>query len=285
MAKFRCRLIWVVLVGWFIAVIHTGGFCLTRGKGGRRLFGNWRFYMTRMASRTWITGLATVATALGMVSVVVGEDVPTPQSAIVSATVPAATPAPKSHPTLAWATQEVLKLSRAKVGEETILAYINRATTSFDLTADDMVYLKEQGVTDRVLNSMLAQRPIATPSVNQQPTPAPAPAGGNQQVLTAPGVPQAPTVVYQQTPTVVYQQAPPTVIETSPTYVYSEPYYNSYGYYPYYGYYGWGYPGVRLSVGFGYYGGYRGGYYHGGYHGGGYHGGGGFHGGGHGGHR
>lgn len=187
---------------------------------------------------------------------------------------PASTVAAKSRRPLAVATQEVLKLSRAKLNEDTIIAFIGNTTTSFDLTADDVVYLKEQGVTDRVLGAMLGQR-LATTA--PQPAPAPIPATtanpGDARVLTAPGVPQSTTVVYQQ--------APPTVVQESPTYVYSYPSYAPYyGYYPYYGGYYWGRPAVSLSFGFGYYGGYRGGYHGGGYHGGG----GGYHGGGGGGH-
>ena len=222
-------------------------------------------------------------TSLGLAAVVLGEDIPpAPPTSEVPAVTGAAS-AKRAHPTLAWATQEVLKLCRAKVGDDTVIAFIGRATTSFDLTADDVVYLKEQGVSDRVLNAMLSQRPVSTP-VPAAPT-APAPSatvqGGGSSLLTAPGVPQ--------TPTVIYQQSPPVVVQSSPTYVYSAPYYSGYSYYPYYPSYGWRYPSVSLSFGFGNYGGYRGGYrgcYVGGYHGGGYHGGGGYRGGGgHGGHR
>ena len=233
--------------------------------------------------------------SLGLAAVVLGEEFSPPPPASEVPTVTASAAA-KARPTLAWATQEVLKLCRAKVSEETVITFVGRATTSFDLTADDVVYLKDQGVSDRILNAMLSQRPVsnsaAAPITAPPANPAPTSgtSGGIPSLSTAPGVPQTPTVVYQQpAPVVVYQQPAPVVVQSSPTYVYSAPYYSGYSYYPYYPSYGWRYPSVSLSFGFGNYGGYRGGYrgcYVGGYHGGGYHGGGGYRGGGgHGGHR
>lgn len=229
--------------------------------------------------RTLWTGV--VLTSLALAPVALSDDAAVTSPTSEGTATPDSPKSRRTHPTLAWATQEVLKLCRARVSEETVMAFVGRATTSFDLTADDILYLKEQGVSERVLNAMLSQRPNpgTTVAAAAVPSPTNSGGGGKASVLTAPGVPQTPTVVYQQPPpTVVYQQAPPVVVRSSPTYVYSAPYYSSYGCYPYYG---WGYPRVSLSFGFGYYGGhwggYRGGYcggYRGGfYHGGGYHGG------------
>lgn len=184
---------------------------------------------------------------------------------------------------------EVLKLTKAKVSDDTIIAYISHSTSSFALTANDIVYLKEQGVTDRAITAMLNQRTPAPSAPQYVQSTAQNQAGSSVQ--NAPGTTQAPTVIYSS--------PQPTVVQTYPTYVYTEPSYVSYPYYyPYYRSYGW-YPGISLSFGWGYYGGYHGGGYHGGYHGGyyhggyyhgggggGYHAGGGYHGGGgHGGHR
>jgi hypothetical protein len=160
-------------------------------------------------------------------------------------------------PQLPGPATEVLKLTQAKVEDDTIRAYIANSKASYSLTADQIIYLKQQGVSTASLNAMLNQ-PKSEPA-------APATAAYN----TAPAA---------QPTTTVVQTVPAT------TYYYSDPYYYP-AYYP--AYYGWGYPAVSLSWGWrggwgdggGWHGG--GGGWHGG--GGGWHGGGGggWHGGGH----
>jgi hypothetical protein len=180
----------------------------------------------------------------------------------------AAKPAPA--PSLSYGSNEVLKLVRAKVGDDTVVAYIDHATATYALSASDLIYLRSEGVSDKVLSAMLtrskgaeaiASAPVApaAPSAPAAPAPAAAPAsyvGANPQ--PAQTVVQPAQVVVQPAVT-TYVQAPPQVVVASPV-VYD------YGYYPYYGY---RYPAVSLSFGFG--GGYRGGY-RGGFHGGGFHG-------------
>ena len=159
-----------------------------------------------------------------------------------------------SAPTLPYGASEVLKLVNAKVGDDTIVAYISHAPTGYTLSASDLVYLRSQGVSDGVLSAMLTH---ARPAESTTAAPAPV------QVAAAPA-PAA--VVVQAPPTTTYVQSAPVVVAAPPTVVYD------YGYYPYYygpRYYG---PGLSLSFGFG-----GRGYYGGGYRGG-FHGGGGFHG-------
>ena len=125
------------------------------------------------------------------------------------------------------------------------------------MDAAQIVYLKQQGVSDTVINTMLNQ-PRQTAPAAQQPA---SPAASSRTA----------TVVAQ--PTVTYVQTVPSstvyVIPDTQTYQYYNNYYPAYGYYPYYS--GWYYPAVTFSFGFG--GGYHGGYYHGGWGGRGYHGG------------
>jgi hypothetical protein len=150
---------------------------------------------------------------------------------------------------------------QANVGNDTIIAYIKNSGTSYGLNADQIIYLKQQGVADGVITAMLNQ-PKPGVAAYTPPVPSPPP-------TAAPAVAAVPTPT--PAPTVTYvQAAPPT------TYYYSQPYYYPY-YYPSYAVY----PAVSLSFGWG---GGWGGYYHGGYgggwHGGGYggwHGGGGWH--------
>lgn len=175
-------------------------------------------------------------------------------------------------PALAYGVSDVLKLSQAKVSDDTIIAYIKSSRNSYGLNASQILYLKDQGVSDQVLTAMLNQpRPGATQPVPLPQTPAPVP-----EMMTA-GVPAT--------------TAPPvTYVDTTPTTYYVQP-----DYYPVYSYYySWPYPVVSLGWGWG--GWYHGGHWHwygGGWHGGvgvrgaGFHGaaishaGGGFHGGGH----
>ncbi len=191
-----------------------------------------------------------------------------------------AQPAPK----LPYGVQDVLKLSRADVSQDIILNYVRNSGIIYNLSPQDIVYLKSQGVTDPVLNAMLDQRNRLAAQNQVPPAPAPAPdVSAGAQAYDSGQASQAPAV-----------QAPLTPPASS-TYVIPYGGYSYYDYYPYYGpYYGaWG-PSVVLGFGYyghgyyGYHGGFHGGY-HGGYRGGGGYHGGGFHGGGgggfHGGHR
>jgi hypothetical protein len=176
-----------------------------------------------------------------------------------------AQPAAASQPApqLSYGVPQVLQLEQAKISDGVIVSYIQNSGTIYSLKADEIVYLKQQGVSDNVLNAMLNQRSRLTGSTEPATTTA-SPTTASTQTY-APAAP-APTVTYDQ-PT-----APPSTVYVIPdtqTYQYDTYYYSAYPYYsyPYYGgYYGW--PGVSLSFGWG------------GYYGGGYRGGGGFRGGG-----
>ena len=171
---------------------------------------------------------------------------------------PAAVNAPA--PQLAYGVPQVLQLVQAEISDATIIAYIKSSGNSYGLTADQIIYLRQQGVSDVVVNAMLNQPRagvMAAPT-----TPAPQSVASTSYTEPASTATVAPTVTYVQTaPQAVY---------------YADPYYSQPYYYPAYGY-GY-YPPVALSFGWGWGGGWHGGGYGGGWHGGGYGGG---HGGGH----
>jgi hypothetical protein len=131
---------------------------------------------------------------------------------IVGNTCNAQTPPSNLSPGL----QEVLKLTKAQMGDDVIVGYINNSGTAFHLTADDMVYLKEQGVSQPVIAALLQAKaavpaPQPAPAVIVNPTPGPAPQPAPAVVANpAPGpVPQfAPAVVVQQ-PSPPPQMPPP----------------------------------------------------------------------------
>lgn len=150
-------------------------------------------------------------------------------------------------PPLSPAAAQVLQLAQAKVGDDTIIAYIQNSGVIYGLDANQIVYLKQQGVSSPVINTMLNQRTrLAT--TGAQPD--------NSTATAA----QSSTAVAQ--PTVTYVQTVPSssvyVVPDTQTYDYDTYYYQPY----YYPYYAWPYPVVSLSFGFG--GHWSGGYYHGG---------------------
>jgi len=165
---------------------------------------------------------------------------------------------PAPAPQLSYGVPQIVQLSQAKISDATIIAYIQNSGNSYGLNANQIIYLRQQGVSDAVINTML-----------NQPKPASsAPAQSAQQNYSA----DVSTAVAQ--PTVTYVQSVPSstvyVIPDTQTYRYNSYYFHPYPYYdgfysPYYP----GYPAVTFSFGFG---GYHGGYYRGGgYHGGGWH--------------
>lgn len=159
---------------------------------------------------------------------------------------------------------EILKLARGGVGDEVIISFIRNSGRQYPLSASEVLYLREQGVSEPVLSAMLNNQPNAG-AIAAQAAPQFAPAG-----------PEAAPATNQPAPG--YGETAPLYAQPVPGYGYAVPYDYDYGYWPYYY---WGYPawGFGFVYGGGYYRGYHGGGYHGGYHGGG-HPGGGFHGGG-----
>ena len=186
----------------------------------------------------------------------------------VDASAQASTQMPVAAPKLPYGVEDVLKLSRAQVGDEITINYVRNSGTIYTLGPQEIVYLRSQGVSDNVINAMIDQRKVVP-----QATPAPqAPAIANApQMANAAVAPVAPD--YSQVAP-VYSESPASTVYVMPPPTYSYPYYG----YPYY------YGGPVISFGYGwggyygyhcYYGHGHGGYYHGSYgHGGGGHSGG-----------
>ena len=156
---------------------------------------------------------------------------------------------PSAAPTvpvqLSYGVSQIIQLSQANVSEDTIVNYIRNSGSSYGLDANQIVYLKQQGVSTAVINTMLSQpRPVA-PDASLANDPAAS--------IPAAAVVAQPTVAY-----VPAQSSTVYVIPDTQTYNYY-----AYGCRPYYsGHYYSHYSPVYYS------GGYRGGYYHGGSRGG-----------------
>jgi uncharacterized membrane protein YgcG len=191
-------------------------------------------------------------------------------------------------PPLAYGVPQVLQLAQAKVTDDVIIAYIHNSGNSYGLNADQIIYLRQQGISDNVLTTMLTQpKPAA---VLEPTTPAPVNPYPAQTPITYP----QPAPTYDQS-----DSYPNTyVMPNNQIYYYSSyyPFYYPTYYYPfYYPYYrhpfARNYPFARhyssASLSFRYGGGFHGNSFHGNSFGGSFHGGavsygggGGYHGGG-----
>ena len=119
------------------------------------------------------------------------------------------------------------------------------------MNADQIIYLRQQGVSDSVINVMLIQPKNSVAASTSASTFTTSASGSTITTPNGSTATVAPTVTYVQT-----APAPSVyVVPDTQTYYYDSGYYQ-----PYYPYYGWSYPAVSLSFGFG-----------GGYHGGGFH--------------
>ena len=123
---------------------------------------------------------------------------------------------------------DVVKLSRAKVDEGTIVAFV-QSSTGVNLSASEIINLRSEGISDRVVVALLNQR---------------------QSVAAAQAPSYAPAQYAQAQAPVAYAQAAPSVSYV-PTTVYAD-YgdYSYYGGYPYYGGSGY-YPGLSFGIGLG----------------------------------
>ena len=197
---------------------------------------------------------------------------------------PAAATAPV--PQLAYGAAQILQLAQAKVGDDTIIAYIKNTRSSYGLDANQIIYLRQQGVSEAVITTMLNQpKPVvAAPTVASPAstgTSETAPIYSPRQREQIPAASDSTSTAETSTATtgsgstITTASGSTATVAPMVTYVQTVPY-TSYYYQPYYyPAYAW-YPAVSLSFGWGggYYGGYYRGWYGGGYYRGGYGGGG-----------
>jgi hypothetical protein len=144
---------------------------------------------------------------------------------------------------------EVLRLVQAKVAPDVIRAYIKNSATTFNLTASQIIALKDQGVPDDLLATMLERTGELNAQMRQTVQPYPNAAAQPAYPATQPTYPQA-VAPYPAQPnygpdytTIPYTDyAYPNYYPYSGYYpysYYSYPYFGFSSYYPYgYGYYG-----------------------------------------------
>ena len=84
--------------------------------------------------------------------------------------------------------QEIVKLTQAHMSDDVIVAYIHNSGAGFNLSADDILYLNSQGVSQPVISELLHSKPAAP-----TPGPAPSPAPTAPPMVPPPGTPTAVT--------------------------------------------------------------------------------------------
>src|ERR1039457_306974 len=65
-------------------------------------------------------------------------------------------------PPLSYGVPQILQLAQAKVGDDTIIAYIRNSGNNYGLDANQIIYLRQQGISDNVITAMLSQPKIAS---------------------------------------------------------------------------------------------------------------------------
>ena len=134
-------------------------------------------------------------------------------------------PAAAAPVQLSSSAEDILKLSRAKVSDDVTVVFVQNSDRCYNLTASEILYLRNEGVSDRVLTAMLSQQP---PVADASPASAPA----RTREVSAPEyiTPPATTATVETTPvSTVY-------LETTPTY------YSFYDPWPYW------YPALSLGL-------------------------------------
>jgi hypothetical protein len=104
------------------------------------------------------------------------------------------------------ATTDIIKMASAGVGDDVLLSYVKSSPTPFNLSADDIIALKEAKVGAAVVQAMLAHDATAAPtgaasaSTNNNTAPAVNPDPGAAPAPLAEAVPVAPGSDYQWVP-------------------------------------------------------------------------------------
>jgi len=138
---------------------------------------------------------------------------------------PAVAQGTPSVPEMSLSAAEVVRLAEGGGAEDVLLAYVQNSTSPFNLTADQILYLRDIGVSSQVTAAMLNRDAVLrnqphTYTYNQQPYPATVPPPGPQPE-PAPAPAPAPQLV---TPPLIEQPAPVYVSSPPPeaTYFYND---------------------------------------------------------------
>src|SRR6266850_3929053 len=94
------------------------------------------------------------------------------------------------------AVAEIVKLAESGLGDEVVSAYVTKSQTAFNLSAEDIVYLKDVGISETIITQMMAQDkvlrdsgPPAATTAQTPPVPAPPVEPGEPPIVTPPATP------------------------------------------------------------------------------------------------
>src|SRR5437660_283244 len=118
------------------------------------------------------------------------------QEQTVSDNTPNSTAQPAASANLSPAATEVVRLASGGVGDDVVLAYIQNSQSAFNLGADDVLYLRDVGLSSPVITAMLNHDTTLRNQTPSNPNP----------VRTAP-----------------VQEPPPPDVEPSPVYTSTPP--------------------------------------------------------------
>jgi hypothetical protein len=123
------------------------------------------------------TGAAALAPAVTTTAAPAARAETTPNS-LPAAPTAASAPDTKPSPTILSMSPwfyEVERLAKARVDDTVILAYINNTAGTFNLTADQVIYLKKLGLSPQVINTMMDHDQDIISGLRPLPTSAPPP--------------------------------------------------------------------------------------------------------------
>src|SRR5437899_882539 len=116
---------------------------------------------------------------------------PPPEGQVVQAP-PPGKPEAEVQVNISPAAAEIVRLAESGLGDEVVSSYVTNSRTAFSLTADDIVYLKDVGISESIISLMMAHdrqiRESGPPPVTAQ-TPPPAVPTQPNEVATPPNAP------------------------------------------------------------------------------------------------
>jgi len=123
----------------------------------------------------------------------------------------------QTAPSLPPGVQDVVKLVGAGLGESVVLAHIKNAGAYYNLSADQLIYLHQQGVTQSEITALMGPGGASVPA-NPAPAPAPAAMVANPALMpTAPApFPAPPTAQYAPAPVAPAAPLAPAVATAPP---------------------------------------------------------------------
>lgn len=113
-------------------------------------------------------------------------------------------------PEVSFAVADVIRMAEGGTSEDVLLAYVQDSNSSFDLSADQILYLRDIGLSSSVISAMLNRDAALKTQAAEQTYPPPATAPAPPAEVPPPPVAPASTVV--QTPAPVYVSNPPEVV-------------------------------------------------------------------------